>query len=341
VLHSTAHSVSIVPTLINSPNRAGLACYLCELGAESGQDPSFRDAIVRPTYQRLLQTVSFTFTLDLSDFTGPSNHWAGYNSGYSLPNTADALTAYCKEYLEIFDHVMTLGLHSEALALIDNTLPDLPGFNSPFWKEWRTLFTFIERVASSLGRHPNSSMSNASRTFICSALRTSAYSLAKARPTEPKDWKRLSGKVDNCNCEPCISLDKFLADRHKAVGRFSYAEKTREHLQYSLNYEDFKFDTERGQKPYTLVVRKTKNTFSRLDAKWKKDVIEMESRIRRLHTGFVKRLLGQELAALTEIICKGRDPGAWALQPELLQPIPATTQNTRAAGPIAGVKRKA
>ncbi|KAJ4303129.1 hypothetical protein N0V90_002021 [Kalmusia sp. IMI 367209] len=331
----------ILPTLINSPNRAGLAGFLCQLGTKSTHDPSFRDTIARPTYQKILQAVSLTFTLDLSDFTRSSDYGAGYDSEYLSPDTSDAVTGYCAEYLDIYDQFMALELHSEALVLIDNTLPDLPGSNSPFWKEWRALFAFIERFASILERHHKSDMNNASQNFIGSALRTSAYSLAEACPTEPKDWRRMSGESINCNCGPCLSLAQFLADPHRAVGRFSYAEKTRKHLQYSLNYEDFKFDTERGRTPYTLVVHKTNNEFSRLTAKWKGDITEMESRIRDMNTGFLKSLLGEELSALTEIIGEGRKLKSRAPQSKSLRPIPASTQNSRATGPVAGVKRKA
>lgn len=184
-------------------------------------------------------------------------------------------------------------------------------------------------------------MNNASQNFIGSALRTSAYSLAEARPTEPKDWRRMSGKSNNCNCAPCLSLDQFLADPHRAVGRFSYAERTRKHLQYNLNFTDFKFVTERSRTPYTLVVHKTNNEFSRLITKWKKGATEMGLRVRQLNTGFLKSLLGEELAALTEVIREDGNSKSQASQSRSLQPKPASTQNSRATDPIAGIKRKA
>lgn len=304
-----------------------------------------------------MQVVSLMFTLDyLSDFTESFNHRPGYDpknhmAVYNLrvigedtipsPNSSDAITTYCTEYLQIFDHLITLGLHSEALVLINNTLPDLPGPGSPFWKEWRALFAFIERFASILERHHNSDMNNASLNFIGSALRTSVYWLAEARPIEPKDWRRISGKTRNCNCEPCLELERFLANPHQAVGRFKYAQKTRDHLEYSLKYDDFKFDTERGRSPYTLVIHKTNNEFSRLTKKWKQDTTEMGLRIRKLNTGFLKSLLGEELAALTEVIGEGGNPESRVSQSQPLQPTPASTQNSRAVDPVAGAKRKA
>jgi hypothetical protein len=297
--------------------------------------------IVRPTYQRIMQVVSLMFTLDLSDFTESANYSAGFDSEYFTRYSSDALMASCTEYLEILDHLITLDLHSEALFLINNTLPDPPGPSSPFWKEWRSLFTFIEKFASILERHHNSDMNNASQTFIGSALRTSAYSLAEARPTEPKDWRRMSGKSGNCDCAPCLSLVQFLADPHRDVGRFSYAERTRKHLQNQLNSRDFEFDTECSRIPYTLVVEKTNNEYFRLATKWKDGATEMGLRIRQLGTGFLKSLLGEELAALTEVIGEGGSSKAQASQSRSLQPKPASTQNSHAPDPVAGVKRKA
>lgn len=95
-----------------------------------------------------MQVVPLMFTLDLSDFTWSSHYSAGYDSEYFTQYGSDAFTAYCTEYLEIFDHLITLDLHSEALVLINNTLPEPPGPSSPFWKEWRALFAFIERFVS-------------------------------------------------------------------------------------------------------------------------------------------------------------------------------------------------
>lgn len=154
-----------------------------------------------------MQVVSLVFTLDLSDFKTSSNHGVPYNSYYFSPDGPHTFTAYCTEYLEIFDHLIALGLHAEALVLINNTLPDLPGPSSPFWKQWRAVIAFIETFVSILERRHNSDMNNASQAFIGSALRTSAYSLAEARPTEPKDWRRTSGRSGDCNCGPCLSLN--------------------------------------------------------------------------------------------------------------------------------------
>lgn len=322
------HRIRVIPTLINAPHRAGLTGFLCLLWAGSKEGRSFRDVNIKAIYQKILHATPQSFALQLNDF-------GGTRPSYYIHRDDDF---FFYKLLEVLDHSMSLGLHFEAQELVKNALPDLPSSNSSFWKQWRGLLTLIETLIPILKRHNNSALDDASGRFIKPALCTAAHALIDSRPIEPKDWNRTSGKREKCHCAPCISLSQFLANPRESVGRFRYSKKTRDHLQYSLNTQDFIFDTERNGTPHTLMVRKTNNEYSGLSNEWRHSVNEMKSRIKRAYNDFLKVLLGDDFAAaLPELIREGLDLGASAP----LQPVPASTQNRRGGTrSVAGVKRK-
>lgn len=321
------YRIRVIPTLVDAPHRAGLTGLLCLLWTRLKEEPSFRDVNIKPVYPKVLHATPHSFALQLDDFIVRPRFYRMSDHEFSF-----------EKWLEVLDHSMALELRSEALDLVKNALPNLPTYDSPFWKEWRGLHTFIENLAVILKRYSNSDLEDASRSFIKYALCTAAHALVESHSIKPKDWIRSNKKTDCCDCGPCRSLKEFFANPNEIVGFFKYAEKTRKHLQYSLDLEDFKFATERNKSPFTLIIRKTNNEYTRLSNEWKSSVSEMKDRIERVYADFLKTLLGDDFATeLPETVREGLNLGDSAP----LQPVRASKQNRRGGTrSVAGVKRK-
>ena len=132
----------------------------------------------------------------------------------------------------------------------------------------------------------------------------------------------------------------------QAVGRFSYAEKTRKHLEFSVdNYQDFKFDTEKSRTPYTLVIQKTNNEYTRSLQQWKGEVNDMRTQLNGMRTQSWFDILGgdvMQVAGLDNaLVAAGAAEAVGLRHTQPLQHTSASTQNRVLPPPIVGTKRKA
>ena len=82
---------------------------------------------------------------------------------------------------------------------------------------------------------------------------------------------------DGCRCKLCSTLASFLADSSKARFEWPLAKDGRRHIHGRLEADELpvQHETRRSGRPFTLVLRKTKELFSR-DARerrsWKSDL---------------------------------------------------------------------
>ncbi|KAF2178652.1 hypothetical protein K469DRAFT_675665 [Zopfia rhizophila CBS 207.26] len=322
----------VLPTLVNSPSPVALARFLSQLAANASEDAGSWAVIIKPTYEHVIHAAAQTLKIPTEDF-GRAPPYPGY-----LFQDSESPPGYLTDFLAILQKALIMHLDNEALRLLRESLPDLPGTDSSFWAHWRPIFMFSEKLVASVEeRHHNSNVSATAASFIKTALQASAESLVGRRPIEPTDWKRTPQRT--CTCAPCNSLNRFLVDRNQSVGRFAYAEKIRKHLRYSLDYQDYKFDTEKGKSPYTLVIRKTNNEYRRLNERWNSEISAMRSQLRRLQDDIVKSSLSKDFGELVSLDQMLQTPGSQGVQS--LKPISAVAQNSRAIAAIAGVKRKA
>ncbi|PVH95992.1 hypothetical protein DM02DRAFT_599867 [Periconia macrospinosa] len=321
----------VLPTLVKGPPVA-LARFLSQLAANSSEDACSSAVIIKPTYEHVLHAAAQTLKISTDDF-GRALSYSGYSYQDSKPKST-----YLTDFLAILQKALTMHLDNEALRLLSEALPDLPGTDSSFWANWRPIFVFSEKLVASLeDQHHDSNVSATAASFIKTALQASAESLVGRRPVEPTDWKRTPQRT--CTCGPCNLLTRFLVDRNQSVGRFTYPANTRKHLEDSLDYQDYKFDTEKPRSPYTLVVRKTNNEYRRLTEQWNSEVNAMQFQLRCLQDNIVKSSMSKSFGALVSLdqmlqIPSGQDAKS-------LKPVTAVAQNSRAIAPIAGVKRKA
>lgn len=118
-------------------------------------------------------------------------------------------------------------------------------------------------------------------------------------------------------------------------GRFSYANNVRQHIEYSFNNrQDFHFDTEKFKIPYTLVIRKTNNEYTRMLQNWKSEKGDMRTQLDGMRTQFMFDVLGGDVLQVAAGVVEG--VGA-----QSLQPMSASIQNRAPPAPVVGMKRKA
>ncbi|KAF2865412.1 hypothetical protein BDV95DRAFT_612563 [Massariosphaeria phaeospora] len=327
----------VLQVLIKFPNRTGLFPFLSQLSGHNPNDESTKEIIIRPTYQKLIPTTSNALRLLHTEITDDT---ISHIPSYSWPSTAHRSPRHAQDFLTVLDQTIALGLNDEALQLVQLGPPDLSTATSAFWMSWNAVFTFIEKFLTVLGRHRIAAVNEAFLPFMIYGLQNGAESLVRARPTQPVNWRQKARHT--CRCEPCKTLSHFLVDPIQTSGRFSYAERTRRHLQENLNRQDFGFETEKLRSPHTLIIRKTHNEFHRLKADWDRNIREMRTQLQRIQVDILPKVLGKDMGRIVDLdrvlADDGRPPGTPS---QLLAPLPAAAQNSRAIAPTAGVKRKA
>ena len=91
----------------------------------------------------------------------------------------------------------------------------------------------------------------------------------KEEPVTPKNWTR---PTVSCSCNDCRDLSAFLSDPLKDCGRFTMAQKRRQHLEHQIKYglchPDIKTDTDKKGSTHTLVVTKTKAQYNKDHKDW-------------------------------------------------------------------------
>ena len=110
-------------------------------------------------------------------------------------------------------------------------------------------------------------------------------------PTPPKDWKQATV---SCNCVDCQSLNRFLASPTEKVGRFSVAQKRRQHLHFVLDKakSGCTDETERRGSPQTLVVTKTRAIYQATHKAWAARCGVAKKHLEELGAHALKGLLG-------------------------------------------------
>jgi len=95
------------------------------------------------------------------------------------------------------------------------------------------------------------------------AVRTRLETATTCEPEPPADWTRPAAV--SCRCDYCAKLSEFLKDSTAEVGRIPAREDIRSHLiqEISRNRYDVTYKLEKLRSPFTLVLTKTLDSFSR------------------------------------------------------------------------------
>lgn len=332
---------SIIPTLIKRPDAAGLSRFLYLLATRTVIS---QEHFTKPTYERLSQTAKACLKLPLAAITGID----ALTDQVLNHNTRTA------ELLGIVECYIDLGHEQLAAELLGACLPDVPGVTSGLWKEWKLMFQFLESVATVLMRHDIIHLHDSAKPFFNSVLQTAAEYINHSKPEEPLDWAqepldqietrfdRFGGYCrEKCSCEPCNALRLFVADPKERIGRFSYPERTRKHLQYQLDFRNFEFDTEKKRSPHTLVVTKTRNKHKSDLREWQNSINAMRTYLDRLDTLLEPLGLNATTAADLDAQLGSADTKARMPATRPLQPTAASARNSRKTKKVAGTKRKA
>jgi hypothetical protein len=224
---------------------------------------------------------------------------------------------------------MQLDLKTEAQMLLSVCLPNLSRATTTttgsFWSMWSQLFELVRLLTPVLKRHSRSTTNDIAASYITTLLKESAKYLATSRPQEPHNWSRPNVRHGSCNCEACRGVQTFLTNPRLVEGRFSYAEKTRKHLEDSFNHrQDFVFTTEKHKPPYTLVIRKTKNEYARLLQRWEADVADMRKQPANMRDEFLFDLLGGDIVEVAGLKTALITTGTSGDMRESAQPLQAT-----------------
>ncbi|RSL53078.1 hypothetical protein CEP54_010572 [Fusarium duplospermum] len=142
----------------------------------------------------------------------------------------------------------------------------------------------------------------------------------------------------HCNCDDCSRLNEFLVDRSREVGRFPVNKQRRGHLHSALDGAniDCTHTTERRGSPQTLVVTKTFRQIAQRLQSWTTRRTEATKELVRFDQDRLKKLLGDEYTAITNmdrILAAGS-----ARQP--LAETPQAVQAGSSRAPAIGEKRK-
>lgn len=321
-----------IPNMTKTPDASGLARFLQLLSKKADKSDTLGD-VERQTYQKLVPALKEVYRLSPNNLATHSYHCPG-----SYHTEPAKLTAASHQFIDLIHRcLMDLGLRDEAQSLFVNGLPELRTPDPAFWANWRSLLVFIKAILKPLPPKSDTLMHNAASSFITKAVQGLATHLATSHPQEPKNWCQPNAQHDKCSCGPCAELKKFLLDPKQQTGRFSYAEKTRKHLQYSLHRTEFRFDTEMTRSPYTLVVTKTKKEYERKLGEWKEDVRQFKQQLAGLKSDMMFELLEGDIVVTSGIDEKLKTPSAAG---HALQPSSASAQNKGQPRARAGTKRK-
>lgn len=224
------------------------------------------------------------------------------------------------ELLAIMDICMALELQDEAAMLLKCGLPtNLSSYST----HWKSTIEFFKALVARLKQYQNSRLNAEARPLLSDALKSLIQTQHEQRPPKPQDWKR--GPVGNCTCNPCQAVNRFLVHRTQKTERFKHSEGVRNHIQSKFQSLDFLFETDRQNKPYTLIVHKTTNKFTREFNDWKTACADMSAQLKALMNPFLRQLLDADSTVINELI-KNLGQQAAALP---------TSQ------PVTGKKRKA
>jgi hypothetical protein len=329
---------SVITKVLTMPNPVAMLrlLYKASRWAVLGDEAS-RLSFEIPTFKRLIPTLSGSFKLSFDSLAMLKD--SENSASLYLPyKTTLEVSATVVDFLGVVGKCMSNKLKNEARDLLAAGLPELPSPAVKDW-DWRGMIVFLKALVELMQAHNHADLKEVFQRFLMGAIRKAATHLAISKPKEPRDWCRPNGQNLNCSCGPCGMLKEFLNDPMRQVARFSYAEKTRKHLQYSLYYSDFKFETEKGRTPHTLVIHKTNTEYHRTLEEWKKDVAEFRTNLAKLQNAYVSNVLGQDI-----VIVSGLDEALNGMNVYLTRPLKPSSRSAQNVGRptvAAGMKRKA
>ncbi|KAJ6187049.1 hypothetical protein N7519_001957 [Penicillium mononematosum] len=135
------------------------------------------------------------------------------------------------------------------------------------------------------------------------------------RPSHDGNYVRPT--VGHC-CADCISLNRFLSDPTRTVGRFSVNQKRRQHLHRRLDAAgiDCTHETERSGSPQTFVVTKSFRRHERDFAAWRKRKAEAGVKLLDFNKTDLIAWFGEEYEGLMGMV--GRRPSSGRRPPRTL-----------------------
>jgi hypothetical protein len=244
---------------------------------------------------------------------------------------------YRREFVFLFDLSLELGLKDEMMEILTESSSQItqkavvpldqtivPHFLSPFITVARKHTSIPVLVIKPL---------------VETLLRELADSLMRARPRKPTDWAQ---QARGCGCADCGLMDQFLLDPVRKSWSFAVAQKRRDHVKWRLGY-GFETDIDSRRTPYILIVKKTDLNYKDDFAKWRQQLLSLETELARMPSEYIKEMLGERYSELIllEKIKQISDPVEREMQRSALSVRSTHGHNIYAVPPVAGVKRKA
>ncbi|KAL2676739.1 hypothetical protein Neosp_010504 [[Neocosmospora] mangrovei] len=247
-----------------------------------------------------------------------------------------SLSASIRELSTLFKGLMKADTEADNLAasFVSKLTSDCPGIKADELPHlW---IPFLRKVDAALD-YSTMSSDELSRYQKLFTTFLKAY-LDKYVGREPVYNNSLIRPRVHCNCGDCERLNEFLGDRSREVGHFSVNKQRRAHLHQGLDsaHVDCTHVTERRGSPHTLVVTKTFKQIAQRLQSWTTRRTEATKELVRFDQGRLKKLLGDEYTAITNmdrILAAGSER----------QPLAETAQAAQAnslRGPVVGQKRK-
>ena len=163
------------------------------------------------------------------------------------------------------------------------------------------------------------------QNFYRSVLSQYLHRFVRPPPRAPTDWVR--NTVQNCVCQDCNAVNRFLRDPTQSVGRFPLANNRRAHIHQKLDaYTTCTHQTSRVGSPFTLVVTKNQSQYQLDEAAWKLRFEKAMGNIRSISAEARQILLGEDMkqprleSPFVKAALKGRLPLAAVQQGHEPQP---------------------
>jgi hypothetical protein len=305
---------------------------------------------MRPTYQAFINAKTNPIKAEIpdKDSRGPMPGPMRYNPWYTINSSGQQQRSEdcTNSFFAVLKQTITLGFDTELVHLLQCGLPELPSSESKLWSHRNFLMKFCALLVDVLQSVESEAIFAVVRTFIISTACGLAKYLWQHRPMAPRNWTRTTNHT--CDAPSCREVRRFLADPNQASARFSYPQRERKHMENSLRWEDYKFETIKTKSPHTLVIHKTTNEYARAKDRWEGDIRNMHSAVHLwCSDASFQHVLGAELeplfAKVTQLL-RGEDGlDRTQLQAQAMQPFRPTStsaQNSRAAASGNGQSAK-
>lgn len=190
----------------------------------------YKANIICPILREIVPILAPRCTLLLNELT-TQRHRDDVLSFYTpQPPEQLEISVRVKEMLGITGKCIELGLRKEAEQLLTAALPDFKAIPEEAWTMWRSVFMLVGYLLSLLFEQDDAQLNRIGSHFVTESIQLAAKNLAHSKPLKPQNWSQIHVRQGECYCSPCQRLTQFLLDGHQSVGRFPYAQKTRNHL---------------------------------------------------------------------------------------------------------------